>query len=373
MEPKPPATSSSHAVPGETTTARAEEATASPDANDDSAAASRRGLRTRRPAQQRPYSFDAEIFDESGTEIVEDEPVPQPSPAIVSRRVSVASLSTEPYGQLLDPETLAILQGGMGPEPESKVEMSGRPKHFKGKGRAWKKEESDEDLEFNPGKKKAAARAKAKAKAKAQQSPQQIPKRKGGRPRKSVLSEDMVHDDSEEDSMLGTEEASPSRAPSDSAPGKGRKAARRSALSEEIVRDDSDDDADILPNERPTVPAPAPRPATSTPKKRGRPRLSDQSKSSKTQEEPKEAAKSAPVPKQAVTVENETKKADASVEAPASIEDVAPMSDTKNEPAAPVTSGTTATAIALDETSPGEEARLGDGTSDKDDILLIVS
>lgn len=299
VEPNFGATSSNHSVHVASSSVQAEEATASPDPAGDSA--TRRGLRARRPAQQRPYSFDAEIFDGSDTEMMEDESVSQAPPEVPSRRVSVASLSNEPYAQLLDPETLAILQGGMGPEPEQKVETQGRQKHFKGKGRAWKKDESDEDLEFNPGKKKAAAKAKAKAKAKAQQAQQQLPKKKGGRPRKSILSEDIVHDDSDEETPTRTAEPSPSRAASESAPKKGRKSTRKSALSEEIVHDDSDDDSDQGEGEvvhdrplSPVLPVPAPKASTTTPKKRGRPRLSDRSASSKAQEEPKEAITSAP-------------------------------------------------------------------------------
>lgn len=271
--------------------------------------------------------------------------------------MSVASLSNEPYGQLLDPETLAILQGGMGPEPEPKVETQGRPKHFKGKGRAWKKEESDEDLEFNPGKKKAAARAKAKAKAKAQQSPQQLPKRKGGRPRKSVLSEDIVHDDSDDDSMLGTEEATPSRAPSDSAPRKERKAARKSALSEEIIRDDSDDDEDMRVDDRPAVPAPAPKPPASTPKKRGRPRLSDQNKSAKKQEEPKETTTSAPVTEEAIPVKEPTKPLEVSTETSTAAnqdKDIVADIETKNDTETPAPSAIEAD-IASYETTDEEQ------------------
>jgi hypothetical protein len=254
------------------------DATASPDPTSESAAATRRGLRTRRPAQQRPYSYDAEIFEGSESEVLEQIPVDQPPPSIESRRVSVASLSKEPLGQL-DPETLAILQGGVGPEPEEEETSYGRAKHFKGKGRAWKKEESDEDLEFNPGKKKAA---RARAKAKAQQQQQQQSKKRG-RPRKSHLSEDLVRDDSDEEALARKEQASPSPTASEGvATKKTRKPPRKSVLSEEIVHDDTEEDQDRVEDIQTTTDAAAvPEISTPAPKKRGRPRKSDQSTSSK--------------------------------------------------------------------------------------------
>ncbi|KAH7393927.1 hypothetical protein DE146DRAFT_633864 [Phaeosphaeria sp. MPI-PUGE-AT-0046c] len=355
VEPNLTATSSDRDAQGEDNRAHTEEVTASPDPNGDSASSARRGLRTRRPAQQRPYSYDAEVFDGSDTERIVDETVSPTPPAIQSRRMSVASLSNEPYGQLLDPETLAILQGGMGPEPEQKDEMQGRPKHFKGKGRAWKKEESDEDLEFNPSKKKAAARAKAKAKAKAQLPEQQLPKKKGGRSKKSILSEDVVRDDSDEETPTRTAETSPSRAASDNAPSKGRKTTRKSALSEAIIHDDSDDDEGMKIHDRPASPALAPKVSTSTPKKRGRPRLSDQSASSKTQEAPKEAITSAPaqVTETIHAVEEQAKPTDVSTKdvSPANkVEHIEPEEQTKDESAAPASS-TTATNIVNDDIS----------------------
>jgi hypothetical protein len=210
--------------------------------------------------------------------------VSQPPPSIESRRVSIASLSHEPLGQL-DPETLAILQGGVEPEPEEEKSRNGRPKHFKGKGRAWKKEESDEDLEFNPGKKKAAkARAKARAKAEQQQQKQY---KKRGVSRKSNLSEDFVRDDSEEEELARQNEASPSPTASEGAAAKkARKPPRKSVLSTELVHDDTEEDqGGVNPDGAERVRAVANAIAeitTPAPKKRGRPRKSDQSATSKT-------------------------------------------------------------------------------------------
>jgi hypothetical protein len=254
------------------------DATASPDPNSESA--TRRGLRMRRPAQQRPYSYDADIFEGSESEPFEQEPMSLPPPSIESRRVSVASLSTEPLGQL-DLETLAILQGGVEPAPEEEKSRNGRPKHFKGKGRAWKKEESDEDLEFNPGKKKAArARAKAKAKAEAQQQKQY---KKRGVSRKSNLSEDFVRDESDEEEQARQGEASPSPTASEgAATKKARKPPRKSVLSTELVHDDTEEDHDRVGSGQATALTAASEVTTPAPKKRGRPRKSDQTVSSKT-------------------------------------------------------------------------------------------
>jgi hypothetical protein len=261
-----------------------------PDPSEESAAATRRGLRARRPAQQRPYSFDVDIFEGDESDGIEEQPVAQPSSSVPSRRVSVASLSAEPFGQL-DPETLAILQGAVDPTPDDEVDNLRRPKHFKGKGRAWKKEESDEDVEFNPTKKKNAARAKAKAKALAQAQQQQPKKR--GRPRKSGLSEDIIRDSSEAGSPAQTLDASPSPAAPESSTKKTRKTARKSVLSEAVVRDDSEDQ-DAASSSQAAPAGLTPEVSTPAPKKRGRPRKSDQSMSSKDHSESAEAVSYTP-------------------------------------------------------------------------------
>lgn len=258
------------------------DASASPDQESASAAATRRGLRARRPAQQRPYSLDAEIYEEHDTDVPQEYAVVQPSPDVHSRRVSVASIGKGYLKELpvdnLDEETLAILQGEVEPEFER---ADGRPKHFKGKGRAWKKEESDEDLEFNPGKKKAA-RAKA-AKARGQQP------RKRGRPRKSNLSEDVVRDDSDAEELDQTEEADSVQSPSPTAPEvvtrKSRRPTRKSVLSAEVVRDDTDEDDDeneenIFKPKNFEVERPAGN-------RRSRPKASEQAITSKTSTGPK--------------------------------------------------------------------------------------
>ncbi|KAF1946644.1 hypothetical protein EJ02DRAFT_216428 [Clathrospora elynae] len=185
----------------------ANSAAASPDPTSASAANTRRGLRTRRPAQQRPYYHDAQLFEDVEPDTGEVNSSANPSPVAPSRRVSVASLSRnidDDLLQELDEEALALLKEG--PEPDSN-----RPKHFKGKGRAWKKEGSDEDEEFTTARKKAA-------KAKSQ------PPKKRGRPRKSGRSEETVADQSDSDTIK-----------------RKRLPPRRSALSAEVVPDSADE------------------------------------------------------------------------------------------------------------------------------------
>ncbi|KAH5053553.1 hypothetical protein HBH96_152440 [Parastagonospora nodorum] len=287
------ATIESHGTPNANTTRYSNGATASPDPMSESASAARRGLRARRPAQQRPYSFDAEIFEGSDVDAMEEESMVQETPGIQSRRVSIASVSKEPLGQL-DDETLAILQGGVDREPEAERDSYGRSKHFKGKGRAWKKEGSDEDHEFNPGKKKSA---KAKAKAKAAAAVASQPPRKRGRPKKSIISEDIVRDDSDEEALTKPEDGSPAPGAPDSTAKKTRKPSRKSILSEELVKD-TDEDEDTMAAAHASVATSVPEVSTPVPKKRGRPRKSDQSLSSKTSvagnEEPQESASFTP-------------------------------------------------------------------------------
>jgi hypothetical protein len=280
-EPNISATIESHTPSDMNREAISNGATASPDPATETAAqaATRRGLRARRPAQQRPYSFDAQPLDENESDLDGEKNGVQPSSSIQSRRVSIASLGKGYTEDQLDPEILAILQGEVDPDPKPDEDGFGRPKHYKGKGRAWKKEESDEDLEFTPAKRKAA---KARAKAKAQQQQQQQQPKKRGRPRKTVLSEDVVRDDSDDEGTTQTADASPSRAASEDSTKRARKASRKSALSEQIVLDTAGEQEEQTKGRDATADATVPEVTTPAPKKRGRPRKSDQSINSKT-------------------------------------------------------------------------------------------
>lgn len=275
-EPNIAATTEKHTPIDASTTSHENNGTVSPDrvGESASAAATRRGLRTRRPAQNKPYSYDAEIFedDEDEDDVVREEEIAiEPSPAVQSRRESVASLG-KIYAEdhLLDPETLAVLRGEVAMEPEENFRRS---KHFKGKGRAWKKDESDEDLEFNPSKKKARAKAQAKALLQQKQLQPGQPKRRGRPPK--ILSAEVVRDESDEDTTMMTD-ASPSPPVWDAPAKKTRKPPRRSALSEAIVRDDTEEDEANGKLNEPVPTAPVPEVATPVKKRVGRPRKSEQ-------------------------------------------------------------------------------------------------
>jgi hypothetical protein len=208
----------------------ADSATASPDPSGAATGSTRRGLRTRKPAQQRPYYHDAQLFEDAEPANGEVKDPANLSPAAQSRRVSVASLSRNIDDELLaelDEEAIALLQ------EETEPELT-KPKHFKGKGRAWKKEGSDEDEEFSlAAKKKAAKAARMKAKG-------QVPKKRG-RPRKSGRSEETIQDDSDSETIRRK------RAPP-----------RKSALSEEIVPDSSDAEEEGKEVEESTTPKDSP-------------------------------------------------------------------------------------------------------------------
>lgn len=191
-------------------------AAVSPDPTTASAGSTRRGLRTRKPAQQRPYYHDSQLFEDVEPTNGDAQDSSNTSPAAQGRRVSVASISKNIDDALLaslDEEAMALLQEETGPEPA-------KPKHFKGKGRAWKKEGSDEDEEFSlAAKKKAAKAARMKAKG-------QIPKKRG-RPRKSGRSEELIDEETDEDKDAVKRKRPPPR---------------KSALSEEVIIDSSDEE-----------------------------------------------------------------------------------------------------------------------------------
>lgn len=335
-----PAKPNAHATNVKTDTkADAAAETTTPEGTPDpSAANTRRGLRNRKPAQQRPYYHDAKLFEDSDSDSSEEEEEEEsreasfePANQAVMPAPVDPKMKDSPANALWDfltAEAAALWKRREREEEANKTtekkpdveDDTPKTKHFKGKGRAWKKEGSDEDEEFTPKQKKAAKAAKAKAdkakakadkaaeKAAADDTPKQ--KKKIGRPRKSNLSEDIVRDDSDNDASMIGSGPSPQATPSQP-PKRGRGRPRKSALSSELVRDDSDDDgpaaAPVAKQAPATTPASKPaepqsamdlttppkpkttsRPSTatssaptstltSTPKKRGRPRKSSTS------------------------------------------------------------------------------------------------
>ncbi|KAH7345987.1 hypothetical protein BKA66DRAFT_324251 [Pyrenochaeta sp. MPI-SDFR-AT-0127] len=253
--------------------------TASPDPAN---AATRRGLRTRRPAQQRPYYHDAQLFEDVEPDAGADEDSVNARPEAGSRRVSIVSFGKGGDDDLLeqlDEEAIALLS------EDVEIDLIERkPKHFKGKGRAWKKEESDEDEEFTMAKKKAAKAAKA-AKIKAKGKGQTTGQKKRGRPRKSVLSEDIIRDESDSnDEKPNDGSISELQTPtvSQAAPKNIKEKPRAGPLSEEIVHDDSDSATEKTLDNEGMADTPSIEVFSAGPKKRGRPRKSDQSIASKS-------------------------------------------------------------------------------------------
>jgi hypothetical protein len=235
-------------------------AAASPDPN------ARRGLRMRRPAQQRPYFHDAQLFEDADTSPAEPEGSGSTSPASGSRRLSITPFTrTDDEGLVETPgESMADLE-------HFEEGHDQRQRHFKGKGRAWKKDESDEDEEFTP--KRKAAKAKADAQASGQ--------KKRGRPRKIPLAEDAVRDHSTSGTQgVGSAVLNKSPTSTPTQPQKrGRGRPRKSALSAELVQDDSSEDGSPRKKQNTVavdVPTPPPATPSNAPKKRGRPRKSDQ-------------------------------------------------------------------------------------------------
>ncbi|OAL45984.1 hypothetical protein IQ07DRAFT_683416 [Pyrenochaeta sp. DS3sAY3a] len=243
----------------------------SPDPEPTPTSATRRGLRTRRPAQKRPYFHDAQLFD-----VVEPVPIEAIHDSLdaQSRRASTNSIGQadeeheghEELAEDLGEESIALLQDDAELEPSER-----KQKHFKGKGRAWKKEESDEDEEFTLAKKKAAKVAKAKLKGQVS-----IPKKRG-RPRKSTLSEDLVRDESDSDAAK-VAKASTTDPILHTTPRKVQARSRKSGLSEEFIREDSDSTHEGKDEDEPKTNNPTIEATPIMPKKRGRPRKSDQSK-----------------------------------------------------------------------------------------------
>ena len=232
----------------------------SPDPN------ARRGLRTRRPAQQRPYFHDAQLFEDADTSPAEAGGSGSTSPVSGSRRLSIT-----PFTRTDDEGFTGTLGEKIAELENSEESYEQRQKHFKGKGRAWRKDESDEDEEFTPKRKTAKANADAHGSG----------QKKRGRPRKVPLPEDAVRDRSKSGAdRVGSAVTNKSPTSTPSQPQKrARGRPRKSALSAEIVQDDSSDNGSPR-KKRDTVavdaPTPPPAASTHTPKKRGRPRKSDQ-------------------------------------------------------------------------------------------------
>lgn len=229
-----------------------------------------------------------------------------------ARRVSYASIIgiDDELLSALDEESKALLQE----EDRDEDGNERRPRHFKGKGRAWRKDESDEDLEFAPAKKKAA---KIKVQAGGV--------KKRGRPKKSALSEDIIRDDPDTDADVAAGEsmaessAPPTPVLTPASIPKKRGRPRKSALSESVATYDS-------ASENLNGSAP-PTPSLST-KQHGRLRKSDQSSVSKDNDDIENDVDDDYSPKKTSSSKPKTKKQRAS--SPFMADAITPLDDDNN-------------------------------------------
>ncbi|KAF1973532.1 hypothetical protein BU23DRAFT_554157 [Bimuria novae-zelandiae CBS 107.79] len=250
---------------------------------------SRRGLRTRTLAQQRPYFHNAQVFEE----LVSDDPIAesdtQPSPPKAKPKLKLTNLAQVSYpeeteeerqDQEEEKEVEAIVPVNDEDDDELMIDVDepqhSRKAHYKGKGRAWKKTSDDEDEDY-----------KSPVKLKPNQ-----PKRKLGR-RKSTQTTDgpaevLETEELTEPQQQGEQEKVTVRPATQSSAQKAnkkqRKPRRSNHLSEEFVRsDDSDTAAEDVEQPKTKTEAVEKQAAVSaspmqkTPRKgRGRPRKSDQ-------------------------------------------------------------------------------------------------
>lgn len=225
-------------------TATPNTAAASPEGPSTSSA-TRRGLRTRTPAQQRPYLHHAKLFEEAEWAEQNGGNDAKRSPKAKPTKLAQVSYPDE-EDNLLDEEedTIAVRQ--------ERPPQTSAKRHYKGKGRAWKKAEEDEDQDY-----------KSPVKTKGSNAPKRKTK-----PRKSIQRSDSYVGD---EVVSGAEEPLEEPAvesPAQHAPKpKGRRPRKSHHLSEEFVRDDSDSDMEEPQEEQQPIVAPI---VQKTPKPKGR-------------------------------------------------------------------------------------------------------
>lgn len=240
-------------------------------------ASSRRGLRTRTPAQQRPYHHNAQVFEDLVAE-------PEEQPAAKSPPMPKTKLKLTNLRQVFLPENTEkreeqedvtmIEENGdeeIDLEPEDRHP---RRAHYKGKGRAWKKTSDDEDGDF-----------KAPIKIKTPTQPKrQTARRKSAQMNQAPVLEselDKAEERNTKDDKKDEQAESSTQNNAQSSGKKPRKPRRSNHLSEEFVRDDSDTALEEPPKPASAKKTAAANSSKSTPKKKGRPRKSDQASASK--------------------------------------------------------------------------------------------
>ncbi|KAL5383220.1 hypothetical protein PMIN03_011511 [Paraphaeosphaeria minitans] len=272
-------------VPADATTTP-NNAAASPDRPGSS---SRRGLRTRTPAQQRPYFHNAQVFDELVAE-PEAEPETQPSPPKPKQKLRLTGFAQVSFTDVQEERqaqeevaTLNVNDGGDELMLDSEEPQPPRKTHYKGKGRAWKKTSDDEDQDYkSPVKVRSSEPTRKTGRRKSTQTAEDPSEESASpAPAKQQRQEDQVN--KKVDPVAQSFMPKPGKRP--------RKPRKISHLSEEFVRDDSDTaleelkEPEIKTEPQKTQLIESASPVQKTPKKRGRPRKHDQGSAPKPRKE----------------------------------------------------------------------------------------
>ncbi|KAF2000463.1 hypothetical protein P154DRAFT_563447 [Amniculicola lignicola CBS 123094] len=187
-------------------TATPKSGVASPD-GPGSSSANRRGLRTRTPAQQRPYFHHAKLFDEAEEAVLESESTRRPFHR-TSRLSQVFGPDDESVGESTDEEMV----NGIDTRPESPDKISPAkelPSTRNEVHNAANKIRTDPiPIDDRPTSEQPKPKKRGRPRkhplppdnpANLQELPTQKPKRTRGRPKKTVMSEEFVHSEGTED------------------------------------------------------------------------------------------------------------------------------------------------------------------------------
>lgn len=241
---------------------------ASPDAPGSS---SRRGLRTRTAAQQRPYFHNAQVFDELVAE-PEAEPGTPPSSPKPKQKLKLTGLTQVSFPEFDEgpaEDEIAIAMYGYG--GGGMLEETPQPPRKARKGRAWRKNSDEEDQDY-----------KSPAKIKSSQPTRKVDRRKSNQDAEDMMEEPESPEKQRQGDRANKGVEPATQSPTSKAGKKPRKPRKISHLSEEFVKDDSDTAMEELQEPKSKVEPEKTQaiamtnPAQKTPKKKGRPRKSDQ-------------------------------------------------------------------------------------------------
>jgi hypothetical protein len=219
---------------------------------------SRRGLRIRTPAQQRPYQHHAQIFDGIISESQKPTKNVTRSPRVKGKAlvdsstkvIDVAQSAEESHDDKegLDTSVIHVEPSDDDPLSDDQIVIEaprrGKRAYYKGKGRAWKKHSEDEDEDYN---------GSAKYKA----GPQ--PRRQGTTRKKSAqLNQNLSHQGEEKPAVVKQESEQTANSTPKTTKKTGlskRKYKKPPKLSEEFIVNDTETDGEaasdsieVLPN-----------------------------------------------------------------------------------------------------------------------------